>query len=849
MDFHTLTRRELQTLCKKNKIPANITNVAMADALKTLHIVEGIEEFLQSCQSETAESSIESPERSEVTSPFVPPTGGTSTRRRNVVKEEPETAKPMTRTRRTTQKTLVRDAYQSHADAVETPAVVVQTDRKKGLMASACRKMDPDFKECIREEKKDALMTPSHLGVTTRRRGVKEKSAVNVVYTTRRSARLAKKNMELLNEEDNENSGLFKKDLFNKDGQNLAINLKESSVDLDAISEITGLDANTSMEKKSEGNNEVEVVSEIKQDVPIVDEGEPVSSTEEDKDKHFETDVSKPEVKEGSDVESEGVASCFETEAEPEEKKCDNTDDFEDQNMFKHFETDVSKPEVKEGSDVESEGVGSCFETEAEQEEKKCDNTVDSEDQNMFMPLNASNRIQESEVSSDVHASEIGIAVENTAELNADKVEVDEDKAVGGEADEDSAANYIENVVLESEDHFAVDEVSCDADICNEIEVNEGVLKTNAEAASVFNSDETSDLDVLETKEGSTKMAGMQEVLPGTKLADVAIEEPGEIEVVQSEESTKVLPVTKLDDVAVEEPGEIDAVQSEESTKVLPVTKLDDVAVEEPGVIDVVQSEESTKVLPVTKLDDVAVEEPGEIDAVQSEESTKVLPVTKLDDVAVEEPGVIDVVGSKESTKVLPVTKLDDVAVEEPGVIDVVGSKESTKVLPVTKLDDVAVEEPGVIDVVGSKESTKVLPVTKLDDVAVEEPGEIDAIQSEESTKVTHQNAPSFPGLDSCLGVEPSPAKSKASATKKRMTAVSDNKENMGSGSKLVLTVKTAKNTGENVPKLDELSKRKLTKMLKEKLEMTNKMSKENNEAPARPALKAITENRWEDES
>ncbi|XP_011075812.1 uncharacterized protein LOC105160227 isoform X2 [Sesamum indicum] len=799
MDFHTLTRRELQTLCKKNKIPANITNVAMADALKTLHIVEGIEEFLQSCQSETAESSIESPERSEVTSPFVPPTGGTSTRRRNVVKEEPETAKPMTRTRRTTQKTLVRDAYQSHADAVETPAVVVQTDRKKGLMASACRKMDPDFKECIREEKKDALMTPSHLGVTTRRRGVKEKSAVNVVYTTRRSARLAKKNMELLNEEDNENSGLFKKDLFNKDGQNLAINLKESSVDLDAISEITGLDANTSMEKKSEGNNEVEVVSEIKQDVPIVDEGEPVSSTEEDKDKHFETDV--------------------------------------------------SKPEVKEGSDVESEGVGSCFETEAEQEEKKCDNTVDSEDQNMFMPLNASNRIQESEVSSDVHASEIGIAVENTAELNADKVEVDEDKAVGGEADEDSAANYIENVVLESEDHFAVDEVSCDADICNEIEVNEGVLKTNAEAASVFNSDETSDLDVLETKEGSTKMAGMQEVLPGTKLADVAIEEPGEIEVVQSEESTKVLPVTKLDDVAVEEPGEIDAVQSEESTKVLPVTKLDDVAVEEPGVIDVVQSEESTKVLPVTKLDDVAVEEPGEIDAVQSEESTKVLPVTKLDDVAVEEPGVIDVVGSKESTKVLPVTKLDDVAVEEPGVIDVVGSKESTKVLPVTKLDDVAVEEPGVIDVVGSKESTKVLPVTKLDDVAVEEPGEIDAIQSEESTKVTHQNAPSFPGLDSCLGVEPSPAKSKASATKKRMTAVSDNKENMGSGSKLVLTVKTAKNTGENVPKLDELSKRKLTKMLKEKLEMTNKMSKENNEAPARPALKAITENRWEDES
>ncbi|KAL8228521.1 hypothetical protein R6Q57_016105 [Mikania cordata] len=43
MDFHSLTRRELQSLCKLNKIPANITNIAMADALKSLQIVAGIE--------------------------------------------------------------------------------------------------------------------------------------------------------------------------------------------------------------------------------------------------------------------------------------------------------------------------------------------------------------------------------------------------------------------------------------------------------------------------------------------------------------------------------------------------------------------------------------------------------------------------------------------------------------------------------------------------------------------------------------------------------------------------------------------------------------------------------------
>ncbi|KAL8551230.1 hypothetical protein ACS0TY_000351 [Phlomoides rotata] len=70
MDFHILSRRDLQALCKRNKIPDNITNVAMAESLKALEFVEGMEEFSQSCQSETAQSSIESPLKNEVTSPL-----------------------------------------------------------------------------------------------------------------------------------------------------------------------------------------------------------------------------------------------------------------------------------------------------------------------------------------------------------------------------------------------------------------------------------------------------------------------------------------------------------------------------------------------------------------------------------------------------------------------------------------------------------------------------------------------------------------------------------------------------------------------------------------------------------
>ncbi|KAL0918227.1 hypothetical protein M5K25_010223 [Dendrobium thyrsiflorum] len=45
MDFHSLARRDLQFLCKKNRVPANVTNVAMAKALEALETVEGIEEI------------------------------------------------------------------------------------------------------------------------------------------------------------------------------------------------------------------------------------------------------------------------------------------------------------------------------------------------------------------------------------------------------------------------------------------------------------------------------------------------------------------------------------------------------------------------------------------------------------------------------------------------------------------------------------------------------------------------------------------------------------------------------------------------------------------------------------
>ncbi|GJN21944.1 hypothetical protein PR202_gb09468 [Eleusine coracana subsp. coracana] len=45
MDFHALSRRELQALCKRNGVRANMTNAAMADALQGLTSVDGIDEI------------------------------------------------------------------------------------------------------------------------------------------------------------------------------------------------------------------------------------------------------------------------------------------------------------------------------------------------------------------------------------------------------------------------------------------------------------------------------------------------------------------------------------------------------------------------------------------------------------------------------------------------------------------------------------------------------------------------------------------------------------------------------------------------------------------------------------
>ncbi|KAA3471863.1 Zinc finger, CCHC-type [Gossypium australe] len=182
MVFDCLTRKELQFLCKRNKIPANITNVAMVDALKALEIVEGLEEFKNQSQS---------PEKTmNKTSQEIPSTISRTSTRRKPTKEEHQTAQSTVRARKTTRRTAELDEENKNLNVTETPAVTTNTSRR-------AKKTEPEVKD---QRKSDLVETPAlqsgrrRPGVGSTRRKVED--TLQTGYGTRRSVRLLGKCME-----------------------------------------------------------------------------------------------------------------------------------------------------------------------------------------------------------------------------------------------------------------------------------------------------------------------------------------------------------------------------------------------------------------------------------------------------------------------------------------------------------------------------------------------------------------------------------------------------------------------------------------------------------------------------
>ncbi|XP_028805694.1 uncharacterized protein LOC114760601 isoform X4 [Neltuma alba] len=221
MDFHTLSRKQLQALCKKNKIPANMTNVAMANSLAALEQVEGIEEVMNPVDCDAQKF----PDEKGVGTPAC----RTATRRKPVT-EEPESTKISTRLRRGTRARNDEEIDQENKDLNVPVTPAVPTTRRRAPAASNRRK---------KEDENPTDHVPKTPAASSSR--VKATSA----YNTRKSVRLLEKNLSKMKLEDKEETG--------------SVNGAEISEELISVSQ--------QMEESEDTENEPVKVYEISEEV------------------------------------------------------------------------------------------------------------------------------------------------------------------------------------------------------------------------------------------------------------------------------------------------------------------------------------------------------------------------------------------------------------------------------------------------------------------------------------------------------------------------------------------------------------------------------------------------------
>ncbi|KAL0887735.1 hypothetical protein Bca101_011718 [Brassica carinata] len=232
MDFHSLTRRDLQSLCKRNKIPANKTNLAMADALSALEIVEGLEEYMHQSDSNVLQSPT-----SVAKLPLN--TATRTTRRKAAVKAEPQPSSSLLLNRScrlTSKKSLVGETDQENvAQEAKTNNVKFQANVAKTPAARSTRKAtaEPSRSSKVQESKKGEL--------------------VQSAYSTRRSTRLLEKCMADLSLKTTET--LDKPEKIEETEQIVSAQEKNSTGSEEIIENtevVPGRDLSASMEKQWE---------------------------------------------------------------------------------------------------------------------------------------------------------------------------------------------------------------------------------------------------------------------------------------------------------------------------------------------------------------------------------------------------------------------------------------------------------------------------------------------------------------------------------------------------------------------------------------------------------------------
>ncbi|KAG7550941.1 hypothetical protein ISN45_Aa06g016740 [Arabidopsis thaliana x Arabidopsis arenosa] len=305
MDFHSLLRRDLQFLCKRNKIPANMTNLAMADALKSLEIVDGLDEYMNQSESNAQQSPTS-------VAKLPPNTAARTTRRKTTTKAEPQSSSQLvSRSCRATSKSLAgemdqEDVNKNVVQEPKTNTVKFEANVHKTPAARSTRKASA-ANSCT---KKDEL--------------------VQSVYSTRRSTRLLEKCMADL-------SLKTKETLDNIPAKNEDTELKVSAQEKNlAGSEggvIPGRDLSVSMEQVWENlkNDTDQVVG----DLAVMD-----AITETNKEKMNEVLADEKE-SENSLVQADKQEETLHAICEEGPKKNDNDQEIEDLEIYVDLDISV----------------------------------------------------------------------------------------------------------------------------------------------------------------------------------------------------------------------------------------------------------------------------------------------------------------------------------------------------------------------------------------------------------------------------------------------------------------------------------------------------------------------------
>ncbi|CAH8325544.1 unnamed protein product [Eruca vesicaria subsp. sativa] len=229
MDFDSLTRRDLQFFCKKNKIPANMTNIAMTDALKALEIVEGIEEFMN--QSESTRDL--SPTSVAKNMPSAARTAARTTRRKT--KDETQPSELVTRSCLVTSKSLAGEMEQENRNTNVDPSL--PPSRRRAAVASVAVNLEESKTPAVRS--------------TRRAQPAAASESVQRVYSTRRSVKLLEESMADLSLKTNATSK--KKEDADSEGSKLQEKSEDSSEKTQEGEAISVRDLNDSLEKEWDG--------------------------------------------------------------------------------------------------------------------------------------------------------------------------------------------------------------------------------------------------------------------------------------------------------------------------------------------------------------------------------------------------------------------------------------------------------------------------------------------------------------------------------------------------------------------------------------------------------------------